>query len=408
MKVRVWCAVGGGLLLAGAIVPGPAHAESSFTALSSAMAVDVTVANDDFPLVTVLEAAGPYAGASLGSTGQGTAFASDPYPGTTVAELPATAAGLAGLPIPPYPFFVATTSDDEPSDYAKPGLELHATCRGLGAPGCRATSLAGSGPLVTQARASTVQPSADEVVATAWADTEDVTLPGDVTLSGTHTSATAILKDGRLTRRSELSVARLTVGGTQAFSIRDGKVLVAGTDVPVPFASLVSTLKAVGVEAELVGSSQSRDGVVAPVLRLRTVLPGGPAVLTKPTTVVYTLGGADASVTLGAFRSDPVAVGGLRDVDPGTTGHGTTTPAVDAVSGAPVTGEVSQTPLPGVAPETAAPATGGQLAQAAPVSAPAQPFDVAEIYLALVLCGVVWFGATQALRIFGVRFRWTS
>ena len=408
MKVRVWCAVGGGLLLAAAMVPGPAHAESSFTALASAMAVDVTVANDDFPLIPVLEAAGPYAGASLGSTGQGTAFASNPYPGTTVAELPATAAGLAGLPIPAYPFFVATSSDDEPSDYSQPGLELHATCRGLGAHGCRATSLAGSGPLVTQARASTVQPSPDEVVAAAWADTEDFAIPGDVTLSGTHTSATAILKEGRLTRRSELSVARLTVGGTQAFSIRDGKVLVAGTEVPVPFASLVSALKSVGVEAELVAASQSRDGVVAPVLRLRTVLPAGPAGLTKQTTVVYTLGGADASVTLGAFRGDADPGGGSHDVDPGTAGDGTSPAAVDAGSGLPPAGDAPQVPLPGVAPETVAPATGGQLAQAAPASAPAQSFDVAEIYLAIVLCGVVWFGATQALRIFGVRFRWTS
>ncbi|MDP9181954.1 MAG: hypothetical protein M3P04_04155 [Actinomycetota bacterium] len=407
MKVRVWCATAGSFLLASAIAPAAAHAESSFTAISSATAVDVTVANEDLPLVQVLQAAGPSAGTSLDSTGQGTAFASDPYPGTTVAELPATVATLTGLPVPPYPFFVATTSDDEPADYTQPGLELHATCRVTRAPGCTASSLAGTTPLTTQARSLVRQPSPDEVVATAWADTEDLTLPGDVTLSGTHTSATVSLKDGVLVRRSELSVARLTVGETQAFSIQDGKVLVAGSEVPVPFATLASALGTAGVEAELIAASQSRYGVVAPVLRLRTLLPGGPAVLTKPTTVVFTFGGADASVTLGAFLADGRPGGSFPDDSRGPAKGSTPTGAL-----APSSSLVGADPasLPGVGPagSGAEPTVAPQLAQATPASSPAQPFDVAEIYLAVVLCGVVWFGATQALRVFGVRFRWTS
>jgi len=406
VKVRVWCATAGVFLLAAAIAPAAAHAESSFTALSSATAVGITVANDDFPVVQELQLAGPTAGTSLSSTGQGTAFASSPYPGTTVAELPATAATLSGLPVPPYPFFVATTSDDEPADYSQPGLELHATCRLTGAPGCTAGSLAGSTPVTSQARSSVRQPSADEVVATAWADAEDVSIPGVVTLSGTHTSATVSLKDGVLVRRSELDVARLTVGGTQAFSIQDGKVLVAGSDVPVPFATLAEALRAAGVEAELAAASQSRYGVVAPVLRLRTTLPGGPAVVTKPSTVVFAFGGADASVTPGAFRVDRAPSGGVPGGGRGLTG-GFTTPT--GAAGSPLAG-AAPSALPGVAPETSGADLGAapQLAQAAPASSPAQPFDVAGIYLAVVLCGVVWLGATQALRVFGVRFRWTS
>src|SRR5687767_2154754 len=103
--------VGGALLMAGALAPGRAHAESSFSALSSATAVDVTVANGDLPLVTAVQAAGPSAGTSLDATGQGTAFAANPYPGTTAAQLPGVTAGLTGLPIPDYPLFVATTTD---------------------------------------------------------------------------------------------------------------------------------------------------------------------------------------------------------------------------------------------------------------------------------------------------------
>jgi hypothetical protein len=403
VKVRALSGIGGAVLVAVALGAPTAHAESSFAALSSATAVGISLANDDFPLVPVLEAAGPTAGTSLTSSGQGTAFASDPYPGTTAAELPATAAGLTGLPVPAYPLFVATTSDDEPADYENPGLALHATCSGGGAPGCRASSLAGTAPATSQARSSSVQPSPDEVIATAAADADGLVVPGGVTLSGIHTSATVVLKDGRLTRSSELDVATLTVAGTQAFSIRDGQVLVAGTEAPVPFSTLASALSSAGVEAELFAESQSRYGVVAPALRLRTVLPGGPAVLTKPTTVVFTLGGADASVTLGAFRTDDPPTGSS-----GTTG-GVTAPGGGSVPGSDAGGTVPQVSLPGITGATApaVPVVEAPLAQAAPVASPAQPFDVSDIYLALVLCGVVWFGATQALRIFGVRFRWT-
>ena len=403
MNTQVWRAVGCLALTAAALGAAPsAHAESSFSALSSALAVDVTVANDDFPLVPVVEAAGPSAGTSLDSTGQGTAFASDPYPGYTVAELPGTAAGLTGLPVPPYPLFVATTSDDEPADYSKPGLELHASCRSSSGAGCRASSLAGSDPATAQVHAAVAQPSDDEVVASAQADIQDLALPGGVSLTGMHTSATVTLKDGRLTRRSELMVSRLEVGATQAFSISNGSVVVAGTGIPVPFDALAAALKSAGVEAELFAASSSSSGVVAPVLRLRTVLPGAPAVLSRPTTVVYTLGGADASISLGAFRpsgtsSEPVATG---QEPPPTSGGVSGPPPVEAA--APV--GVPTAAIPATAGGTAA---APQVAQAVGASSPVAPFDVSDIYLALVLCGVVWFGATQAIRIFGVRFRWT-
>jgi hypothetical protein len=404
VKPGLWCAAGVTLLAAlpAVLLAAPAHAESSFTALASATAVDTTVANDDFPLVPVLEAAGPSAGTSWDSTGQGTAFASDPYPGTTVAELPATAAGLTGLPVPAYPLFVATTSDDAPADDVRPGAELHATCDGS-APGCRATSLAGSVPATTQARSSIVQPSGDEVTATAFADTADFSIPGGVTLSGTHTSATVSLRDGKLSRRSELTVSRLTVGGTQAFSIRNGKVFVAGSEVPVPFATLDQALHAAGVDAELIAAAASPSGVVAPVLRLRTVLPAGPAVVTHPTAVVYTVGGADASVTLGTFRV--AATGGvLHQPAPARAGA-----APSAATAAPALGgATAPEPLPDVAAGAPGLPPADPPALAASDGAPTQQFDVADIYLALVLCGVVWFGATQAQRIVGVRFRWTS
>jgi hypothetical protein len=402
VKLRVWCAAAAALPLA--LIPVPAQAESSFTALASATAVDTTVANDDFPLVPVLEAAGPSAGTSWDSTGQGTAFASDPYPGITVAELPATAAGLTGLPVPAYPLFVATTSDDEPADYSQPAVELHATCRGTAA-GCRATSLAGADPATTQARSSITQAAEDQVVASALADSADFSIPGGVTLSGAHTSASVTLKGGRISRRSELSVSRLTVGKTQVFSIRGGQVFVAGSAAPVPFSTLSSALHAAGVDAQLIAGSQSRWGVVAPVLRLSTMLPAGPAVLTHPTAVVYTVGGADASVTLGAYR---VALPSVSTSSDGGSPGGSARPATPLAPTAPLAGDTAGVPVPGAAPEAPEVGASAQVPRAARVAAPVQQFDVADIYLALVLCGVVWFGATQALRIFGVRFRWTS
>jgi hypothetical protein len=242
-------------------------------------------------------------------------------------------------------------------------------------------------------------------VATAFADSADLTLPGGVTLSGTHTSASVTLNDGRITRRSELTVSRLTVGDTQAFSIRGGQVYVAGSAAPVPFSALSSALHAAGVDAQLIAGSQSRWGVVAPILRLSTVLPAGPAVLTHPTAVVYTVGGADASVTLGAFRAalPPLGIPTGSGSQPGTS-----TPDAAQPATVPLAGGNGAPSVPGEAAEAPQVGTPGGLAQAAPAAAPGQLFDVVDIYLALVLCGVVWFGATQALRIFGVRFRWTS
>ena len=366
------------------------------------------MANGDFPVVTALQAAGPSAGTSLDGTGQGTAFAANPYPGTTAAQLPGVAAGLTGLPIPSYPLFVATTTDDAPADYENPGVALHAKCQNSAKPGCDATSLAGSG--TTKAHASIVQVSADEVVAAAEADTSSFSLPGDVTLSGAHTAATAVLKDGKLSRRSALTVSRLSIGASQAFTLDDGKVLIAGTNIPVPFSELASALKAAGVGAEFFAASQSKDGIVAPALRLTTVLPGGPAVVSQPSQVVYTVGGADASVRLGGFRID------TAPITPTTDSSIAEPPAARNATGgstglAPV-GVVSapQGSSPVVAPGTAPAALTDPfpVVHAAPASRPTQPFDVADIYLALVLSAAVWFGATQAIRIFGVRFQWTS
>ena len=403
MKNRVWLGTLIAVLVGAALGTAPARAETSFSALASAMAVDVTVANDDLPLVPAVEAAGPAAGASLDSTGQGTAFAADPYPGDTVAELPATAAGLTGLPVPSYPLFVATTSDDQPADHTQPGLELHASCSSSGA-SCRASSLAGNGPVTEQVQASVAQPADDAVVASAHADAHDLDLPGGVSLTGVHTSAAVTLADGRLTRRSELTVSRIDIGGAQVFSIANGTVVIAGTGVPVPFATLASALRTAGVEAELFAASSSAHGVVAPVLRLRTVVPAGPAGLTRPTAVVYALGGADASVTPGAFRTAPA--GSAHHVDPVLrTAPSNGVGVAPLRAGVPRSDDVA--PAVAAAPVTAAPAS-AQLARPAGARVPVAPFDVTVIYLALALCGAVWFGATSAIRILGTRFPWTS
>jgi hypothetical protein len=113
-------------------------------------------------------------------------------------------------------------------------------------------------------------------------------------------------------------------------------------------------------------------------------------------------------VTLGAFRTDETPVGSAPD-EPRAGGGGRTTPQDVAPPGS----SFEAAPAPGsgvVPPVVGAPVGAGAppLGQAAPASDATPPFGVAEIYLAVVLCGVVWFGATQALRVFGVRFRWTS
>ena len=383
-----------------------ARAQSSFTALTSSTAVDVTVSNVDFPVMSSVEMAGPAAGASLSSSGQGSAFASDPYPGTTVAELPGTAAGLTGAPIPDYPLYVATTTGDVPASYSQPGVELRASCEAKG-PHCVGTSVAGAAATATKVESTVVQASDDKVTAGSTADLPSLEIPGGVSLTGTHSSATAVLDHGKLTRQSTLTVSKVTIAGsTQAYEISDGKVVVAGTAIPVPFSTLAGALKTAGVDAELFAASGLQHGVVAPVLRLSTSLPGAPVGLTHPSRVVVTLGGATASVGLGGyFPTLPV-----------TSGNAPTT-AVAAPVAAPVSGTAPSTaaltPTTPVAPAPAVdaasqPSMAPVQTAAVPKPLDLQSFHLGEVYLALVLCALGWLAATQALRTLGMRLLWMS
>ncbi|MFN2539959.1 MAG: hypothetical protein ABR549_17645 [Mycobacteriales bacterium] len=394
------------LAMLASMAPTAADAQSTFSALTSSTAVDVTVSNVDFPLMSSVQAAGPAAGATLTSTGQGTAFASNPYPGTTVAELPGTTAGLTGAPIPDYPLYVATTTGDSPASYSRPGVQLKASCTESG-PRCDGSSLAGSAPATTHAEASVVQASADKVTATATADVSSLEVPGGVTLTGTHTAATAVLDHGKLTRRSTLTVSRLTVAGsTTAYAIHDGKVVLAGSEAPVPFSALAGAMKAAGVEAELFSASGLQHGVVAPVLRLSTSLPGAPVGLTHPSQVVVTVGGAAASVGLGGYyptlpTTIPPAPG--VTVAPGP-------PAAAPVLSAPGPVQPASEPAP-LAPAVVAaapPPVVPAVTVAAPEPLDLQSFHLGEVYLALVLCAAGWLAATQAVRTLGMRFLWMS
>jgi hypothetical protein len=397
---RAVLGIAGLVAVLSALGVAPAGAQSTYTAQASATAVDLLVGNPEFPLVTAVEAAGPSAGVSLSSSGQGSAFAANPDPGETAAQLPATAAGLTGLPIPAYPFYVATTTGDSPASYRQPGLALDAGCDESTA--CRASTVTGAAPVEVRARASVVQASADQVTASSAAELPSFTAPGGVTIVGAQTSARVDLRDGRLTRRASLTVSRLSAPGAPVFDIADGTVHVVGTAAPVPFSAVRDALKGAGVDAQLFGATQSPDGVVAPVLRLTTFLPGAPAGVTQRSKVVLTVGGAHAAIQLGGYwrsgSSRPAAAGPV----PGAPGARASAPAA-ALEGPAASLDSSSLASPeGVA--GAAPV----LAAAAPVSPVPRSFRVAEIYLALVVGAAVWLGATQAVRLAGVRSKWMS
>ncbi|MFN2537892.1 MAG: hypothetical protein ABR549_07020 [Mycobacteriales bacterium] len=115
MRHRLCRAVCSGLLSAATataaltVLQSPARAAATFTGSAAAYGIDSTVSNPSVPLGLVVQAAGPAAQATLSSLQQSDTFASFPYPGEGVAGLPGVVGGTAGVPLPAYPFIVATS-----------------------------------------------------------------------------------------------------------------------------------------------------------------------------------------------------------------------------------------------------------------------------------------------------------
>ncbi len=115
-------------LSAAAVLPlsTASAAADSFGASASAHGFDFTYSNDSLPGVQTYELAAPSAGATLNSAGNSQSFASAPYPGDVVANLPSFAGALVPVPVPAYPLYVAALPGDDPKTVSYPGIALRA------------------------------------------------------------------------------------------------------------------------------------------------------------------------------------------------------------------------------------------------------------------------------------------
>jgi hypothetical protein len=450
--------VGTALLACGLLVAGSGTASadsgSAYSAYGQADGFFLTIKNSAIPLLSAIQGGGPTAQATLDSLDQSNAFASFPYPGQEEAGLPGLIGSVLGLPVPAYPAYVNTS-------YGQPAVSKDLTGVSLRASSTHASSTAtaiagGNGLTKAQSEVLSSLDSDDAVQTTAVATIDTFDLGGALSISNLRSVATASRDaKGLLTSTSRLSIGRISVPGLAVTLPRtanmcpvnqlpsselppapcppeltevplpaqfagatvteptvgflDGNFVVTlpGTEqkIPVPAATMLSALKAAGVDASYQEPRKLKNGIIAAGLVLRQTVPGSPVPVPEnpvlntpgPLEVTYTFGESVATVDRTSFES---GVGAGSAYIPSTDGG--------AAAGAPGA-LLPQTSGLGALPELA-----GQPASAAGAlptgsSAPTlvaqrepRQLDSSNLYLVLAGAALLALGSTQVVRVVGV------
>ena len=445
--IRAFAALGALGLAFGTAGTGQAEAGTTptFQGLASAYGFDATLSNPSIPLGLTLQGAGPVAQASL-SPIKSDAFASFPYPGDTIANLPgvAGAAFLNGFPLPPYPLYINSSLGDPDRSSNFPGITLEAHSGRTQADAVAALGTDGFGYTST----ADVRLGDDgRPVATARTEITGLRLGGVVEISGmVSTVSVRMAADGSLERTSSLSIGRIGVPGLQLtlphetpssapipvpipgvpqvgsiplvpLPIPLGGTTIAAPDigfvdgtftvtlpgigaldpVAVPAAPVLDALGALGIEASYQPAVETADGLVGASLRISTRLPAPPEnqIANGETVIAYDLGRATAS--LGAPQGARPAA--RPSSAPSSTGSAT------PVAGGPSTGLGN----PAIA-RPAAPATVSEPASvAAPLTAGSISFggfrlpSMTAFYLVFVGIAAAGAASSHLLRLLGVR-----
>lgn len=432
---------------AGAVAPSGFLDEGpTFNGTAFANGVDFTIANASTPIGLVPQFAGPTASASLDSLAQNNAFASFPYPGSTVANLPALSGALVPFPVPAYPFLVATQSGDVPKDINYPGIALHADSSDS-ISYAKATLGQDSSGGVSTARVE--QQGDGDVQSTAATAFKLLDLGPAMALSAVESRAQVLANasTGELTRFQSLSFGHLSVPGLAVTLPREtpstfpapnpipglpqppppsfpplplevvGGMVITAPDIAyrdgafsinlpglgnqryeLPTATLTEGLAAAGITMTIAGPESSTTGVVAPAITFAYTFPAPPDndYFSSPTEVAYTIGGTRANVTLRPAQALDASPGSAPGSDtPGAVDGGLAPDGVDAAFLPQGTVDGGQLPTAQLNPAPA----GAALASA---SLPARSgFD--GLYLGLVAVAFVAFGAASVLRFMGVR-----
>jgi hypothetical protein len=323
--------------LAAGIAPflcsGSASADATYEAAADATGAKLIFSNQSIPLGVSPQAQGPTAMAKQTSLHQSDGYAAFPDPGQDVVGLPGVAGGAAHVPLPGYPFAIATSYGDDIRRLSYPGIELssesgesvtQASATG-GSKGAGATSIA------------RVTRDGDAVAATATSDADVLRLGDALVLTGLHASAGA-LRDatGKLIRTSSLSFTSLSVPGL-AMSVPpppgsssppqkltapqigfvDGTFTVTlpgapANSTPVPAKDVFSAFASAGYRISYQAPQQTTDGIVGAGLQIATTLPapppGSPGGLSGQTPVTLSMGLSRAEISYRGSQDTPSTI----------------------------------------------------------------------------------------------------
>lgn len=464
----------GGLVL----LPSTARADISYTGHAEAYGFRATATNDAFPLGFVFEGDAPVATADLSSLGDSQALAAGPYPGTTAASTPGAVGGVVGFPLPNYPVVAQATAGDDAAELNFPGLALRADAGparsqglatlGSAAQGAESNAFVDATRLITdgvtaeaksrlealalldflhfqrvESRAVTVLDSFGKRTSTADLRIDGITAPGLAFAAPPSTPSTVPLPNPApgLPQPPPLEFPPVPIPGGGAtynapeLGFRNGQFVVTFTSAgiqeqsPVPFDTVASAFKAIGVTVTYQAPIKTKNGIIAPTLTFVTDLPApppNPFGLQNATPVTLELGRAAAAIDGAAING---AGAPILDVDNGAA-LGVAGVDSAAVSGAiPGTdagtdlGVVPGTPL-AITPDTTPGITSGINQGITPADAPGSvqlaggpggtgagsPFT--DLYaLFVVVAAAVLLAApllTALFTVMGTRLRWSS
>jgi hypothetical protein len=357
----------------GAVVlraPSAHAAADSFGASAVASGVKFSFSNDHLPVVQTYEMSAPTSSATLNSAGNSQSFASAPYPGDVVQNLPSVAGALVPVPVPAYPLYVSAVPGDDPKTISYPGIGLRAEA---GATVVQASGTFGSDGAGGLSNARTEVLGDGTVRALGSAAYKVLDLGPQVEADGVSSTAQVVADArGELTRTQSLSIDRLRIPGLAITIPQTSPSLIPIPNpipgipqappvqlTPIPYALvggqtlqepdigfvdgyftialpfmdskryalpasvMAEALKHAGVRMAFQQARETKNGVIAPALTITYDVPAPPdnPFYSGPGTATYVLGGVAASAGLTPEGASDGATAGGRSDAPATAGQ---------------------------------------------------------------------------------------
>jgi hypothetical protein len=190
----------------------------------------------------------------------------------------------------------------------------------------------------------------------------------------------------------------------------------------IPAASVLSALKALGITLTYQAAQRTATSIMAAQLTWETIIPAPPTntYFNGPTDVKVSLGRASASITAAAAPVSGSAPAG-SDLGSGSSDTGLSSPGgganatvatsssqgeLGAGNGGPASSAstgIAQQPALASSRHAAAGGFGRRTLTRRPLQS-----NTRNLYLVVVIAGLIGTFATQALRLWGVRTRWNS